>query len=574
MEKLETILKEKLAKARSLFGKETLKSDAVAGVVLGVESVPDGLAGGLLAGVNPVYGLYAYMVGTFTGGLTTSSSFMAVQATGAMAIVVADVGLSSFGEDADRALFTLSVMTGVIMLAAGIFKLGFILRFVSNAVMVGFINAVGVNIILGQLDSFTGYESEGANRVLRAFDTVLNLGEAHLPTLLIGIATIVLIIVLERTKLSALGMVVAIVVTSAIVVLAGWQVEQLRDIADIPRSLPRPVVPLWSAMPALIIPALSLAFIGLVQGAGISANFPNPDGNYPDASQDFVGQGAANIATGVFQGMPVGGSMSASSLVKAAGAKTRLALLIAAGVMAIVILVFANAVGYIAMPALAGLLMIVGYRTIKPADIKAVWKTGAVQATVMGVTFLLTMLIPLQYAVLVGVGISMILYVVTQSNQVTLKRWIYDGDGKYQEVDPPDVVPHGEVVVLQPYGSLFFAAAPVFEEALPNVEESSTDAVVILRLRGRTDLGSTFMDVLLRYSDDLTAVGSKLVLVSADDSIFHQMEASGVLEAVGDDNIYEADMWVGATLKRAYADGVAWIEENPDDSALEARDDS
>ena len=573
MDKIRALYDTKIKNARSLFSKETLKDDTVAGVVLGVESVPDGLAGGLLAGVNPVYGLYAYMVGTFTGGLFTSSSFMAVQATGAMAIVVADVGLSSFGESEDRALFTLAVLTGVIMLAAGVFKLGFVLRFVSNAVMVGFINAVGVNIILGQLDNFTGYKSQGDNRVMRAIDTVLNLNEAHGQTLLIGTVTIVLIVLLERTKLDSLGMVVAIIVTSTVVVITGWEVAQLLDIADIPNSLPGPVIPLWSAIPALIIPALSLAFIGLVQGAGISANFPNPDGNYPDASQDFIGQGAANIAVGVFQGMPVGGSMSASSLVKSAGAKSRLALLIGAGVMAVVILVFADAVGYIAMPALAGLLMIVGFRTIKPADIKAVWKTGMMQATVMTVTFILTMIIPLQYAVLVGVGISMILFVVTQSNQVTLKRWVYDGEGNYRETEPPDVVPSGEVTVLQPYGSLFFAAAPVFEEALPDVEESSTDAVVILRLRGRTDLGSTFMDVLLRYADELTAVGSKLVLVSADESIDHQLVASGVRDAVGDDNIYEADMWVGATLKRAQADAVDWIDERPTDTKPRAEND-
>jgi SulP family sulfate permease len=86
---------------------------------------------------------------------------------------------------------------------------------------------------------------------------------------------------------------------------------------------------------------------------------------------------------------------------------------------------------------------------------------------------------------------------------------------------------------------------------------------VILRLRGRTDLGSTFMDVLLRYADELTAVGSKLVLVSADESIDHQLAASGVRDAVGDDNIYEADTWIGAALKRAHADAVDWIDERP-----------
>ncbi len=559
-------------KFRSLFKKETLKDDAVAGLVLGVESVPDGLAGGLLAGVNPVFGLYAYMVGTFTGGLFTSSSFMAVQATGAMAIVVADVGAVHSAEDPTRALFTLSVLTGVVMLAAGLLKAGSILRFVSNAVMVGFINAVGINIILGQLDNFTGYESAGANRVLRAFDSVLNLGKASWPTITVGIATIVLIVLLERTKLGALGMVVAIVAGSAIAPLLGWDVAILNDIAEIPRSLPVPMMPQFGLIPVLVIPALSLAFIGLVQGAGISANFPNPDGTYPEASQDFVGQGAANVAAGIFQGMPVGGSMSASSLVKNAGAKSRLALLIAGVVMAIVILLFGSAVGYIAMPALAGLLMTVGYRTVKPADIKAVWKTGRIQAMVMSVTFVLTMVIALQYAVLIGVGISMILFIIKQSNQIVIKRWLVNEDGDLREVDAPVDVPPGEVVLLQPYGSLFFASAPVFEEQLPNIADDTHNSVVVLRLRGRTDLGSTFMDVLLRYAEALRDHDSKLILVSADENVHEQLAVGRVTSVVGSQNIYTSDEWVGRTFKQAYRDAAEWVDAHHGDETEPSSD--
>ncbi len=501
------------------------------------------------------------MVGTFTGGLFTSSSFMAVQATGAMAIVVADIGAVHTADDPNQILFTLSIVTGVVMLAAGLFKLGSILRFVSNAVMVGFINAVGVNIILGQLDNFTGYEAEGANRVVRAFNTLFNLGQAHLQTVVIGVATIVLIVVLEKTKLGPLGMVVGIILASAAVPILGWDVAQLSDIADIPNSLPRPMLPLLSAVPSLIVPALSLAFIGLVQGAGISANFPEEDGTYPDTSRDFVGQGAANVAVGFFQGMPVGGSMSASSLVKTAGARSRMALLIAAFVMAIVIIVFGSAVGYIAMPALAGLLMTVGYRTVKPADIKSVWKTGLMQATVMTVTFVLTMIIPLQNAVLVGVGISMILFVINQSNRVTIKRWLMDVSGNLREVDPPAEVGDSDVVVLQPYGSLFFAAAPVFEELLPDVADTTRNSVVILRLRGRTDLGSTFMDVLRRYAEELTQADSKLVIISGDDRVHEQLAVTRVTAAVGSENLYTSDEWVGATLKRAYAESVTWVAD-------------
>lgn len=547
----------------SPFQRETLKEDGVAGLVLGIESIPDGLAGGLLATVNPLYGLYAYMVGTFTGALLTSSAFMAVQATGAMAIVVADVPAVHQGNDPSRALFTLAIMTGVVMLLAGIFRLGSVLRFVSNAVMVGFINAVGINIVLGQFDSFTGYASDGSNRISRAIDTMLSPLQLHWPTVLVGIATIALIVILEKTRLGPLGIVLAIVVMSAVVEVFGMdEVAQLRDIAEVPRALPLPALPDLSLMLTLAVPAVALAFVGLVQGAGISANFVNPDGKYPDASQDFIGQGGANIAAGFFQGMPVGGSMSATSLVTGAGAKSRQANLIAGVVIAVVILVLGNVVGLVAMPAIAALLMVVGYRTVKPHDLVSVWKTGGMQQVVLGVTFVLTMIIPLQNAVMVGIGISLILYVIRQSNQVKLKHWVMQDDGSVIERDPPDAVGACEVIVLQPYGSLFFAAAPVFEKELPKVDESSRGSVVILRLRGRSDTGSTFMDVLSRYGESLSAVGGKLMIVSGDERLNDQLAVTGVTDMIGLRNIYTSDERLGATVRRAHSDAVEWVEDH------------
>ena len=552
--------------------RDTLGKDAVAGLVLGVESVPDGLAAGLLAGVNPLAGLYAYLFGTIGGSLFTSSAFMAVQATGAMAIIIADVPAVHSADDPARALFTLSMLTGVVMLAAGFLRLGSVLRFVSNAVMVGFISAVGVNIILGQLANLTGYKAEGANRVVRAVNTLIHPGELHLQSLAIGVVTIALILVLERTKAGPLGLVLAVIVTSAGVAVLGWGgVATVRELSEVPRALPLPEAPMLRLVPSLVVPAISLAFVGLVQGAAISAGFPNPDGRYPDASRDFIGQGAANVIAGIFRGMPVGGSMSATSLNKSAGARSRIALMIAGVVMAVVIIAFAGLVGHIAMPALAGLLMLVGYRTIKPDDLQSVWKTGAVQKAVLATSFALTMVIPLQYAVLAGVGLSVILHVVRQSNQVTIKRWRLDPDGNLIETDPPAQLPAGEVVALQPYGTLFFAAAPVLESQLPAPAAISLNSVVILRLRGRTDLGTTFMDVLRRYAQALTAAGSKLVIVSASERIQEQLRVTGVTDLITPENIYAGDERVGATLKRAYADATAWIEHNQHATGTDAR---
>ena len=551
----------------------TIGHDAVAGLVLGVESVPDGLAAGLLAAVNPLSGLYAYLFGTIAGSIFTSSAFMAVQATGAMAIIVTDVPAVHTARDPEAALFTLSVLTGVIMLAAGFLRFGSMLRFVSNAVMVGFISAVGVNIVLGQLANLTGYKANGANRVVRAVNTLVHPAHLHWQSVAVGLVTIALILVLERTKLGPLGLVVAVILTSAAVVVLGWSaVSTVNDLGAVPRSLPAPILPTLALVPSLLVPAVSLAFVGLVQGAAISASFPNPDGTPPDPSRDFIGQGAANVVVGLFRGMPVGGSMSASSLNKSAGARSRLALVIASLVMVVVLLAFGDLVGDIAMPALAGLLILIGFRTIKTADLQTVWKTGAVQKAVVGTTFGLTLVIPLQYAVLAGVGLSMILHLVRQSNQLTVRRWRLDDDGDLIEGDPPAQLPAHEVVVLQPYGSFFFAAAPALEAQLPLPNETSRHSVVILRLRGYNEVGTTLMQVLHRYALALLAVDSKLVIVSASPRIQEQFGATGLTDVIGAANVYTGDNRVGAALKRAYADAIVWMGED-DQAGLADRGD-
>jgi SulP family sulfate permease len=550
---------------RRYFNRATLREDLSAGLVLGIQSIPDGLASGLLALVNPVYGLYSYMTGVLTGALFTSSIFMSVQATSAMALIVASVPQVTQAPDPNVPLFTLAVLTGAIMLAAGLLRLGRLVRFVPNSVMVGFVNAVALLIILGQLDTFTGYSSSGPNRVVRTFDLLRNLDQVHVPTLAAGVLTIILILTLERTRLKALGMVVALFFVSLIVPLAGAeQIALARDVADIPSSLPAPVLPSLLLMPALLIPALSLAFVGLVQGASISASVANPDGSYPDASGDFVGQGAAGIVAGMLQGMPVGASMSATSLVIGAGARSRLANIVAGVVIALGILLFGGLVGMMAMPALAGLLIVIGFRTLKLGQVVTVWKTGPVQQTVMLLTFGAGLLVPLQYAVLMGVGLAVLLYVFQQSNRVRVVSLRME-PGQYPvEGDPPAEVPGRQVTVLVPYGSLFFAAAPVFNDQLPAVTEASRHAAVILVLRGEIELGSTFLEVIARYAEALRRQDSRLMLAGVAPSVKLQLERTGLLRTLGRENIFLVDERVGQSLQEAVDAAESWIVLQPE----------
>lgn len=548
-------------RGRQFFNRATVREDLSAGLVLGIQSIPGGLAAGLLALVNPVYGLYSYMTGVITGAFFTSSVFMSVQATSAMALIIASVPLVTQASDPNVPLFTLAVLTGVLMLAAGLFKLGQLVRFVPNSVMVGFVNAVALLIILGQLDDFTGYNSSGPNRVVRTFDLLRNMEQVHVPTLAAGVLTIILILTLERTQLKALGMVIALFFVSLIVPLAGAeQIALARDIADIPSSLPMPVLPSLALVPVLLIPALSLAFVGLVQGASISASIANPDGRFPNASGDFVGQGAAGIVAGVLQGMPVGASMSATSLVIGAGARSRLANIVAGVVIALGILLFGRLVGLIAMPALAGLLIVIGFRTLRLSQVVTVWKTGMVQRTVMLLTFSAGLLVPLQYAVLMGVGLAVLLYVFQQSNRVRVVTLKIEPGQFPIEGEPPAEVPGRQVTILVPYGSLFFAAAPVFNAQLPTVTESSRNAVVILVLRGETELGSTFMEVIARYAEALRGQNSRLMLSGVAPSVEIQLERTGLLYALGRKNIFIVDERVGQALQEAMDAAERWID--------------
>ena len=540
--------------------RDTVASDVRAGVTLGVESIPDGLASGLLAGVNPAYGLYAYLVGTAAGALATSSVFMSVQATGAMSVIVADVPILHSGAQATTALFTLSVLTGVVMLLLGLLRLGTLVRFVPNAVLTGFVNAVAVNIVLGQLSNLTGWSSSAGNRVTRSIDTLLHPGQWSWASVLVGVATVVLILVLERTPVGALGLVVAVVVTSGGTALLGLDgVTTLDDVAQVPSTLPSFSMPDLSLAGSLLVPALSLALVGLVQGAGISNSVPNPDGRYPDPSGDFRGQGVANIAAGLFQGMPVGGSMSATAIVTSAGARSRLANLAAGVVMAVLILVLGSTLGHIAMPALAGLLVLIGVRAFRLDNVLDVWRTGPTQATTMAVTFALTLLIPLQYAVLVGVGLSILLYVFAQSSKVTLTSWTVDEQGRMIEGPVPPELPAHEVVVLQPYGSLFFAAAPVLETQLPQATASSTGSVVILRLRGKQELGSTFIAVVRRYRAQLDAAGSRLYLAGVSDRVRRQLDATRATDELGEDAVFLATPAVHESVQAAVAHAEDWV---------------
>jgi SulP family sulfate permease len=562
------------AKARSLRpDRALLTSDLIAALTFAVVNVPQAMGHALLATVNPVLGIFTLMVAVPVGAIFNSSVFMNVSSTAALSVAAGVVLLDFPADRKVEALVVLVLLVGVIQLLAGLFRLGFLVRFVSNAVMTGFLNGVAVLIILGQLSDLTGYASQFSNRVAQALDLLLRIHQADPWISLIGFLTLGLIVLLlriERLKRFAfiIGIAAATVLLLVLTIpalpsaVSFAAVPTVGDIASIPRALPQFAFPDLSLVPSLLLPALSVAVIGLVQGAGVSQGTPNPDGRYPDVSRDFFGQGAANIATSMASGLPAGGSVSGTALVMSAGGKSRWANIFVGLFVAAIVLLAAPLVELVPMPALAALLIVAGFQGLRIPQALIAWKTGRVSKIVMAVTFVATLVVPLQFAVLFGMALSIVLHVFRQSNKVVVTEWVLQPGGFPLERPTPERLPSHRLTVLHVYGSLFFAAAKNMEEMLPQVS-NTTRAVVAINLRGKSEIGSTFVTVLQRYCEALRARDSRLMLVGVDPIVRDQLAKTGILRTIGEENVYIATPQLGESLNRAVADANEWLGQTP-----------
>jgi SulP family sulfate permease len=550
--------------------RKTVINDMVSGLVMAVVTVPGALAGGLLAGVNPIYGVYSVIAGTPVAALFTSSVIMNVDATGATAIATGDF-LRDVPADQELVyLVVLGMLVGGFMLLFGLLKLGFLVRFISNAVMTGFLSGLGVLTIMGQWGDLTGYYSDAGNKVFKTIDTGLQFQAFDLPTLALGLTTIAVLVLLSRTKLDRYAFAVAVVIATLLALLPFFDSATLvGDTASITRGFPLPNIPDLSLVPSMLIPALTIAIIALVQASGVSSSIPNPDGEYPDASGDFRGQGIGNVSTGLFGGIPIGGSLSGTALIRSVGGISRWANIFTGLFALVILLLLAPLIELLPLAALAGVLIVVGVGMIKVPRIQTVWHTGPVPSMVMIVTFVATLFLPLQIAVAISVVLTFLLYVFQSAEKVRIERIVPLEDGGFAEADLPGQVPSGEILMMQPVGSLFFAGAAEFEENLPVVGDAR-GSVVIIRLRDRDEVGSTFIRIIERYARSLQQQGNLLMLEGLNERVLEQLNKTDVLSLIGADNVFLADPRFGVSARQAISAAEAWMEQHGSDDPSDA----
>ncbi len=538
----------------------SLRRDVLAGLSSAISNVPDGMANGVLVGVNPVHGLYATMMGPAVGGIVASTQLMMITTTAAASLSAGQALAGLPGEARANALFMMVMLIGAFQVLFGLLGMGRLVRFVSYSVTTGFLTGVAVLLILNQLPIVTGYTPQGNNRITQTLNLLVNLGQINLLSLALAVLTLVLAVLLPRTRLSNLGRLVAIIVPSALVALFGLgSVQIVQDIGDIPSGVPTPFVPsLFDITFDVVTGALAVAAVILVQGAGVSQSVPNPDGAPRSTSRDFIAQGAANIASGLLRGLPVGGSMSATALNVIYGARTRWATILAGVWMALLVMVFPGLVSYVAMPALGALLILAGASSIKLAEMRSIWNTGWPSRLAITTTFLAMLFLPIQAAVGIGVVLSALLYLNRAATDVSVVELVERPDGRIEERTPPKQLPANSVTALDVYGHLFYAGARTLERLLPR-PEGGQNPVVILRLRGRSTLGATLIDVLASYAEKLRAVNGRLYLTGMSQGAYDQLVRTGKLRLSGPVRAYEATPVVGQSTREAYADAQRWL---------------
>ena len=303
-----------------------------------------------------------------------------------------------------------------------------------------------------------------------------------------------------------------------------------------------------------MVPAIAIAVIGLVQGAGVSKSVPNPDGAYGNASRDFVAQGAANAVLGFFRGMPIGGSVSASALNVSSGARSRWANVYAGVIVAVVLLLFGNYVEKVPLPTVAALLIVASAAALKPAAFMEVWRTNWAARIIMLVTLALTLAVPLQYAVLAGVVLATIQHISSSSLDIKVRRLVPAGEGRFAEEEPPERLPDDEVTIIDIYGSVFYADTEAIDAKLPDVDGTKR-AVLVVRLRGRGELGSSAIGLLRRWAEQLQEGDGALLLAGVGQKMGDQLERTGIAALLGPANIFPAHSLVYRSTQDAFEAG-------------------
>ena len=524
-----------------------LRSDAIAGVTVGIVLLPQALAFSLLAGLPPVMGLYSAIIAALVGALWGSSAHLHSGPTNTAAILTLSVLLPIAKPGTPQFIVAagmIAVMAGVIRLALGLARLGMLVNFVSDSVAVGFTAGAGILILSNQLAPLLRLGVAGDTGLIGTLREIArHLSDTHLPTLALGLGTIAAIVTLQRLSRRLPAVLIGIATVALVAWLLDLGHQGVRMLGVLPQSLPPLAqLPLFDLglIGQLANGALALAIIGMVEATAIARAIATHSHQRLDSNQEFVGQGLANICTGMFSGYPCSGSFNRSALSYQAGAQSAVGNAFSGVFLLGATFLLGPPLANVPRAVLAGALIVTAVSMIDRRAITRIWRSARAEAAIMLVTMAATLLLPLQFAVLVGVLMSLGAYLLRTSMPRVLNL-LPDEDFRHwrQQPSKPACPQLGVVAVL---GDLYFGAVSHVEESIyAHLQRHPQQRFLLLRMHGvqRCDIsGIRALENILQLCRDR---GGDLFFVRVHEPVRQLMRVTGFYEQVGADHFLAQD---------------------------------
>ena len=512
-----------------------LQVDVLAGLTVAMIAVPQAMAYAAIAGINPMFGLFTAVLPAIVGSLFASSSHAIMGPTNASALITAGVLLpmAALPNYPEYVALT-ALLAGCIVLLLGILRLGGIIRFVSNAVLTGFLAGAGLLIIINQLSGLLGLQrphGESAYRIL--WHVISHLPQTHLPTLITALITIALLVGLRRISQKLPASLMAMVGAGVLVALLGWGgqpgVRLVRNMGAIEGSALQwhlPAIPL-DEIPGLLPGAVAVALLMVVESLSIAKAIGLSSGQRINPSRECVALGLSSMTAGVTRGLPSCSSISRTAVNYGAGARTRMAGVFAGLAVLLITLLFSGLIGYIPMASLAAIVVVWATAIVNRHHLEQTWQSGTATRLVLLATFVATLTLELHIAIYVGTILSIGIYLY-ESSRLHLSYLSLNQNGAFVERQLETLLEERPAVaIVNIDGALYFGAVDVLEKRMDQVLDAGV-RVVILRLRRTHLAASTAISALEHLTSRAKGLGILLLISGVSPDLRSRLMATGI----------------------------------------------
>lgn len=525
-----------------------LRADLVAGITVALILIPQSMAYAQLAGLPAYYGLYASFLPGIVAALFGSSRQLSTGPVAVVSLLTATAlePIARFSPDNYLVYaVVLALIVGGFQVSLGLLRLGALVSFVSHPVVIGFTNAAAIIIATSQIGPLLGVTVE---RTAHHYETVYNtvvaaISGIHLPTVMFGILSFVILLSFRRYLPRFPAVLVAVIITTVISWYMGYaNMRPGAIVGDIPAGLPGFDLPSvnWSEIVRLVPVAVTIALVGFMEAISIAKTMAAQTRQRLDANQELIGQGLANLTSGSFQGSTVSGSFSRSAVNLDAGAVTGWSSIFTGALVGITLFALTPLFYHLPKATLAAVIMVAVANLVHIQPFIKTWKSHKHDGIVAVGTFLLTLILAphLEYGIILGVIMSLMLYLyrTMQPRVLILSRHT---DGTLRDADLFNLELCPNISILRFDGSLYFANTGFFEERILERVAAKPDLkFVVLDGEGINEIDATGIDALTTVNESLAKSGVELLIARAKRQLRQPLDRTGLTEEIGADRIF------------------------------------